>query len=103
MDRPWTVHRSSASGHSGARDRRGRGGGGGGGDGEHLRVLLGAREAGNRRCDGDEKPAAVGLGGGALRCGRGGEGSVVRCDLLRGARALYRGRGRAPETIVKGG
>jgi hypothetical protein len=28
---------------------------------------------------------------------------VVRCDLLRGARALYRGRGRAPETIVKGG
>ena len=41
--------------------------------------------------------------GGVLRCGRGGEGSVVRCDLLRGARALYRGRGRAPETIVKGG
>jgi hypothetical protein len=87
------AHRSSASGHSGARGRRGRGGGGGGGGGEHLRVLLGAREAGNQRHDGGEEPTAVELGGGALRCVRGGGESVVRCELLRGCSGLFIGAG----------
>ncbi len=97
---PWTtgapVHGGPAvdgSPEFGLRPLRGSGspgkGRGGGGDGgEHLRVLLGARDAGNRRRDGDEEPAAIGLGGGALRCGRGGGESVVRCELLRGARGF---------------
>jgi hypothetical protein len=56
-------------------------------------VLLGAREAGNRRRDEVGEPAAVGLGGGALRFGRGGGESAVWCEFLRGCSGLFIGAG----------
>jgi hypothetical protein len=106
VDRPplpiGGAHRSSASGHSGARELRPRGGGEEGRAGELNGGVAAAREALEGRLTGGGASARKGNGEGTLRAKRGSVGGVRvfteggvgfhRVEARRGRPSAFNGR-----------